>query len=96
MKNSASRVAATAVLISAATAVSAADNTWNGLYGGFNAGQATSHSCGSWSAANPSQESAMLAGLYAPNCGSHGAFLGGGAIPGVWGRSRPGHAKTVA
>jgi opacity protein-like surface antigen len=80
MTNSVRRAAATAVLIMAATTVSAADNTWNGFYGGFNAGQATSHSCGSWSAANPSLESNLLAGLYAPNCGSHGAFLGGGQL----------------
>jgi outer membrane immunogenic protein len=80
MRNSAHRTAAAAVLILAATTASAVDNIWNGAYAGFNAGQGTSHSCGSWSAANSSAESGMLAGLYAPNCGSHGAFLGGGQI----------------
>jgi outer membrane immunogenic protein len=74
------RAAAMAVFTLGATTASAVDNIWNGGYGGFNAGQASSHSCATWAPNGSSAESATLAGLYQPDCATHGAFVGGGQI----------------
>jgi opacity protein-like surface antigen len=80
MKNAAGRATAMAILALAATTASAVDNIWNGTYAGFNAGQASSHTCNTWAASGSSAESATLAGFSQPGCASHGAFLGGGQI----------------
>jgi hypothetical protein len=80
MKNIVRRAATAVIFALTSSAAGAADNTWNGAYAGFNAGQASSRSCSSWSAGNTSQISGELALAYAPDCGSHGAFLGGGQI----------------
>ena len=74
------RAAAMAVFALGATTASAVDNVWNGGYGGFNAGQASSHSCTTWAPTGSSAESTTLAGLYQPDCATHGAFVGGGQI----------------
>lgn len=80
MLNTASLGAALAVFALGAMTASAVDNTWNGGYGGFNAGQASSHSCTTWASNGSSAESSILAGLYQPDCATHGAFVGGGQI----------------
>jgi outer membrane immunogenic protein len=69
-----------AVLAFTAGTAFAVDNTWNGAYAGFNAGQASSHTCSTWTPNGSSAESATLAAFYQPGCASHSAFLGGGQI----------------
>ena len=72
--------AAMTVWALAAPAAFAVDNIWNGTYAGFSAGGASSRACSTWAANGSSAESATLAGLYQPDCTSHGAFLGGAQI----------------
>jgi outer membrane immunogenic protein len=80
MMKAASRAIIVAVLALTAGTASAVDNSWNGAYAGFNAGQASSHTCSTWTANGASVQSATLAGLYQPGCASHSSFLGGGQI----------------
>jgi outer membrane immunogenic protein len=80
MMRAASCTVVIAILALTVGTASAVDNTWNGAYAGFNAGQASSHSCSTWTPNGSAAESATLAGLYEPGCASHSAFLGGAQI----------------
>jgi opacity protein-like surface antigen len=80
MTKTAGRSATIAMLALGTMTASAADNSWNGGYGGFNAGQGSSHPCTTWTPNGSSPESSSLAGLYQPDCSTHGAFIFGAQL----------------
>jgi outer membrane immunogenic protein len=68
---------ATVVLVAMSPmAFAQSDKPWNGVYAGFNLGEASSHACSSWTPSGDSIDTGVIASFLNSNCSGSGFVFG--------------------